>query len=131
MFLFLELFLDKLQIYALEDIIGYLDFEYLKNSEEASPEWAEIFLNFGMWDKLVKRNVSSVLHFPFPEIMIDLIILDHNFQNREQSQWRKLKGAVTVSEEISQLDSNQVQRWICYDITRMIKVGHNQIISSF
>ena len=58
-------------------------------------------------------------------------ILGHNFQNREQSQWRKLKGAVTVSEEISQLDSNQVQRWICYDITRMIKVGHNQIISSF
>ena len=116
--MFLELFLDKLQIYALEDIIGYLDFEDLKNAEEASPEWAEIFLNFGMWDKLVKRNVSSVLHFPFPEIMIDLIILDHNFQNREQSQWRKLKGAVTVPEEISQLGSNQVQRWICFEITR-------------
>ena len=60
--------------------------------------------------------------FPLSEIMIDLIILDHNFQNREQSQWRKLKGAVTVSDEITQLGSNQVQRWICYEITRMIKV---------
>ena len=32
--------------------------EDLKNAEEASAEWTEIFLNFGMWDRLLKGNVS-------------------------------------------------------------------------
>ena len=56
----LYLILDKVQIYAIEDITSYFDFEDLKNAEQVSPEWAEIFLNFGMWGTLLEQNVSSV-----------------------------------------------------------------------
>ena len=45
-------------MYAIEDITSYLDFEDLKNAEEASSEWAEIFLNLGLWGKLLQENVS-------------------------------------------------------------------------
>ena len=54
------LILDKVQIYAIEDITSYFDFEDLKNAEQVSSEWAEIFLNFGMWGTLLKCNVSPV-----------------------------------------------------------------------
>ena len=61
----LFLFLDKSQIYAIEDITSYLDFDDLKNAEQVSSEWAEIFLNFGMWGTLLEQNVSSVPQFIF------------------------------------------------------------------
>ena len=61
----LLLFLDKVQIYAIENIASYFDFEDLKNAEQVSPEWAEIFLNFGMWGTLLEQNVSSVPQFIF------------------------------------------------------------------
>ena len=61
----LFLFLDKSQIYAIEAITSYLDFDDLKNAEQVSSEWAEIFLNFGMWGTLLEQNVSSVPQFIF------------------------------------------------------------------
>ena len=43
-----DLFIDKLQSYLIENITSYLDFEDLKNAEEASAEWTEIF--FKLWN---------------------------------------------------------------------------------
>lgn len=57
---FFILSLDKLPTldYAIKEITSYLDFEDMKNAEEALPKWANIFRYYGIWGKLLQRNVT-------------------------------------------------------------------------